>query len=117
MRSATSSTPASRRSWTIDPGRLRRTSRLLKKVQMRGGEGGGTPRRSAYSALASWLRPSARMATYVERVPPPAPHSRRWAFFSRLLRLGEGDEERAELDGLEASGDLAVLPCPRDLGE
>ncbi len=45
----------------------------LKKVQMRGGEGDGTPRRSSHSALASWLRLSARIATYVERVPPPSP--------------------------------------------
>src|SRR5438309_589678 len=54
---------------------------------MRGGEGGGTPRRSSHSALASWLRPSARSATYVERVPPPSPHSRRWALFSRLMEV------------------------------
>src|SRR6266849_6416149 len=51
----------------------RATARVARRAQMRGGEGGGTPRRSSHSALASWLRLSARTATYVERVPPPSP--------------------------------------------
>src|SRR2546427_7710953 len=78
-----------------------RGCRRLKKVQMRGGEGGGPPRRT-FCTLSGCRRPRQRS---------------RWAFFSRLLGLGEGDEERAKLHGLEAGGDLAVLPCPRDLGE
>src|SRR5207244_4699620 len=90
--------------------------RRLKKAQMRGGEGGGIPRRNSHSALASWLRPSARTATYVEWVPPPSPHSRRWAFFSRLLVraiVGElkGDAQILRFDegndGLEIVAALA----------
>src|SRR3989454_2907532 len=38
-------------------------------------------------------------------------------FSAACLGLGEGDEERAKLHGLEAGGDLAVLPCPPDPGE
>src|SRR6266849_5411833 len=44
----------------------RKLRRRLKKVQMRGGARRPQVRRSSDSALASWLRPSARTATYVE---------------------------------------------------
>src|SRR2546427_5665261 len=47
------------------------SSRRLKKVQMRGGEGGGPPRRTLCT-LSGCRRPRQRS---------------RWAFFSRLERL------------------------------
>src|SRR2546426_5660207 len=85
------------------------SGRRLKKVQMRGGDCGGTPRRSSHSALASWLRPSARTATYVERVPPQSPHSRRWAFFSRLLGAGLADGQGGHELRAEDKDDAGVV--------
>src|SRR5882672_12003293 len=83
---------------------------------MRGGARRSHARRSSHSALASWLRPSARTATYVERADQfssrlatakgrrstrKAGRQRsRWAFFSNLLRIDDLVRLRPENDPL-----------------
>src|SRR2546422_1682121 len=114
--------------------RNRATARVARRAQMRGGEGGGTPRRSSHSALASWLRLSAELPRTLSgcrrprRTPADGPLSAPWRLaphdlehFSIPGGIDAGVDERGaggRQRGREGGGEAGLVrDCPRGHAE